>query len=998
MAKLIIGVGGTGKSVSLVFLKLARFFDMQSDVLIIDMPFQRERGIDDQLNQEGVEQSDFITPWAGGAIALGGATFARVIGLAQGDIAQPVANALFASDELGTLVEDGMNCRPIVGATIAMRKFWRSQQDAQLDNLQQRIGQYNDVFLVAGITGGTGAGVTPSLARWLTEVCRKRVHGVLLLPYADLGAGAGTGPNNAAQDANAYASLSYLDQLSSNGTNIFQDYLVIGRPENVEAASGTITADHPLHLLAATYIVYYDEFLRRNPQQVAGPFYLEVKASGLRESEIRSERGLSLAHGIYSHLWYQDVLRTLAGQKPDQSWDIMAPPFVASLLAWPVLRESVRDIAASGGYGTRGRVWNIIRNHFLEEAESIRRRIEHFEAITSRDIQHAVYNISWERLRQEAGATVGRARRAAKRVGKPNIDRVVDTQDSAIAAASTIGTRVKQELSPLSMSIARRGEQQAPIQGSSTVFLPPGVHNPAGPPSIERRPLTNLTALIQQYQGIGEAVNMPDPQARRYQFAKQLDDALDRYSHHATPNKASWDADDALAQFTALLEGVIFGKLQISLYDLSEYGFISSYERRTLGVLIDRNGNVSGGTDPETLFFPAPESWRAQGGSLRQLSDENGVYRDANAGRLARVLMRNFRDSFGTGPERPIWLRAIDEYLRVYTPPTQVDEIALKAGWKQVGPTYLRMPNRSISEKYLPVYDSNFADLAASALGSSYFLHDSSIRLETNSQEIGSINYPQDIRAGLTQKLMGAGCIHLTGAANQLLGTFSKVNYSELYQKCQSLINGVNPSLDSILADPFNYPDIVRLPFQQDGFVAEYLLQGNLENHRFSQRFLDMMRGRGIGAAPAPAPGERIPHMVKNGDHYFVDEGGLIYVERFQGKHVKDLTLLGQALWMIFVGEAIRVQNEDKFVDAGGRVILELVGKRFVTGAYLEQPDEVMRAADLRALVSYKDRSNISPLFKESVTIWLSHFDLNPSPAQSVRRTIEIGERSWGQP
>lgn len=94
MAKLLIGIGGTGKSVVLIYRKLARFFGIQNEVLIIDMPFRGE-AIDEQLNDEGVEQGDFITPWPGGAVALGSATFAEVIGLGRGEIAEPVAHALF---------------------------------------------------------------------------------------------------------------------------------------------------------------------------------------------------------------------------------------------------------------------------------------------------------------------------------------------------------------------------------------------------------------------------------------------------------------------------------------------------------------------------------------------------------------------------------------------------------------------------------------------------------------------------------------------------------------------------------------------------------------------------------------------------------------------------------------------------------------------------------------------------------------------------------------
>lgn len=1001
MSKLIIGIGGTGKSVSLVYLKLAKFFGVQNKVLIIDMPFGRE-SIDHQLNKEDVEQSDFITPWAGGAIGLNNATFAEIIGLKEGEIDQPVAHALFSNTELETLVEDGMNCRPIVGATIAMRKLWHPKADEHLTNLRQKIGQYKDIFLVSSITGGTGAGVGPSLARWLTEVCRKDVHGILLLPYADIGAGAGEGPNNAKQDENAYAALSYLEQLRNNNQSPFQDFAVIGLPDRANPASGTVTADHPLHILAATYIIYYDEFLRRTPEKQGGPFYLEVKADGLRESEIEPNRGQTFAHGIYNHLWYQNVLQKIANQKPDQSWDITVPPLVSNRLAWRALRESVRDISvASGGYNVRGRVWNEMRKLFRDEATSTKARIDHFEAITARDTNHIVYNINWDRLKQEAESTLKRAKKVAKTISKPNIDRVVDTRDSAVAASKDISNQIINKFVDLSRSISKRGEQQTTIQGSSTVFLPAGIHNPAGSDNIDRKPLTNFHALIQRYQGADEGVNMPDPQARRYQFVNLLEQALSRYIQRQTPNKEMWNADATLSQFMALLEGVIFGKLHIKLFDLSEFGFVSAPDRRVLGVLIDDAGNVHGGTDPDTLFFPSPDVWQDQNALLKRLSDENGPHREREEGILARSLIKKFRDSFDISVHKPLWYRALDEYLRLFTPPNLVDEFKLKEGWKQCGPITLRMPTKSVEEKYIPVYENKFTSLATSALSGNFAHQDNFIRLEVHNQEMGAIYYPQSVRAGLSQKQMGAGLINLSSSAGNSINAFEKIRYSELHQQCQGLIYSVNPSFHDIQIHPYNYPDAVRLPFLQDGFVAEYLLHGGVENGRYSRRFLDMMRGRGIALPPTPTPGHSYPHGIKNGDHYFVDVDGIIYVEKYQGKEVKELSLLGQALWMIFIGEVKKLQNtEDRFHDKSGNLVLECIGKRYLTGQLLtlEQPNEALKAADLRGISYYKAHENISELFREAIDTWLGYFNLNPLSASIARRRIDIGDNIWGQP
>jgi hypothetical protein len=1002
MPNLIIAIGGTGKSIALVYLKLAKLFADRSQVLVIDMPFGGE-SIDRELNEEGVDQSDFITPWPGGTRALGGVTFAEAIGLTRGDVAQPVAHALFADEELNTLVERGMNCRPIVGATIAMRKFWTPQQDAQLDELRDQVGQYNDIFIVGSIAGGTGAGVTPTLARWLTEVCGRQVHGILLLPWIDIGAGAGGGPTNAGMRANAYAVLSYLKQVdptTNPGANApFQDYVVIGLPANLDPDTTAISANHPLHLVAATYLLYFDELLRRNPAQRQGPFYLEITAGGLRESDVQPTRGFSLAHAIYRQFWYRDVLNTLARQKPDEAWDVMVPPFVADRLAWRVLREGVREVAITfEAYGNRKAIWERMRSCFANRAEAARRCMEWLETVTSRDTDHLVYDIDWDWLRQQSSGSVRRAHRAAKRIGLPPIKRMAGVLDCAGALSEAICDRVFELLGHEAGSIARGGPRQALRRGQSTVFLPSGVHNPQGCHDIERRPLTNLEALIQQLAGATEVVNMPDPQARRYQFAITLKEALDNYC--PSPSKATWDATDALAQFTALVEGVIFGKLKLELYDLQDYGFRSPYERRLLGVLVDNNGNVYGGTDPDTLFFPAPEAWRGNAGALRVLSNNNVVNRNTEAGIFARALLKNFRETFGKD-DRPLWLKAIDEYLRIYEPPAGIDEVRLRAGWKQVGPTQLRLPDGSVDARYIPVYQSNFFSLATSALGGEFVPRDDEIYLRVGNSEVGKISYPRTVALGLTQKLMGAGNISiLTGTHGQAGARVAQINYEGLRQSCESLIGEVSPQLPNVIDHPFNYPDVVRVPCQHDGFLAEYFLQGSKVNERYGQRFIDAMRGRGIAMPPTLPSGQGPPDAVRDGDYYFIDKGGVAYVEKYKGIEIKELSLLGQALWVIFIGAATQVQGRNMFVDSGGNVILEFNDQRFIPGQHmaLDQPDQRMRAADLRGLVYYIDQRDVDALFKEAVKCWLRYFSMNPSPGTCDRRRLDIGGRGWWCP
>jgi len=992
MSNLVIAVGGTGKSVALVYLKLAKFFGKPFDLLVMDMPFGREDSIDQQLNEEGIQPGDFITPWAGGTEAQGENTFSQVLGIPEGHVAQPVARALFAQEELDTLVENGMNCRPIVGATIAMRKFWSRIPDSQLGELRQKVGQYQNIFLVCSITGGTGAGVTPTLARWLTEVCGVRVHGILFLPYIDIGSGSGSGPSNSAMRANAYATLSYLSKPPGSGA--FQDYVVLGLPEGLQPDSSTVSGNHPLHLLAATYILYFEQFLGENPQQHHGPFYLEIAANGLRESDVQPTKGLSFANAIYRQIWYRDVLNNLASQKPDQAWDVVSPPITSRYLAWGALRESVRELAISStGYTARKDVWQAMKDRFIAGARGAQRRLDRFEAITARDDHHLVYDVDWDWMKRQAGASSGRARTAAKDIGPPNINRDVVIADAAAAAAETLSHNLFEKLGQQANSISKGGSRQIQRTGNSTVFLPAGVRVPSGPPNIACLKLTNLQALIDKLEGDREAVNMPDPQARRFQFSITLERALQSYAQNRVTT--NWGTIDALAQFTALLEGVIFGALRIRSYDLAEFGFQSTPERRVLGVLVDDRGDVYGGTEPETLFFPAPEAWRGPHGVLRKLADTNTGTRNTTAGLMARALLKKFFEKF-TSHNRPLWLRALDEYLQLYQPQGQASENDLRAGWKQIGPVQLRLNDGTFAPRYLPVYESEFLKKATYALGGSYVPRDDEIYLEEQnrqpSRQLGKIDYPSAVH-DLTERLLGAGHVVVLSANDGAQQTTApKINYDELQQHCQTLVVEMRPDVTAVAVNPFLYPDVIRLAFEQDGFLAEYFLNNGKPNEELGQRLIDGVRGE--GHKNSPLDGQQQP-----GDS-LAQDGRVVYVETYGQKQIRELSLLGSALWKIFVGQATEVIGRNIFDDKNGNVVLEFNGKRFLPGPTvdLEAPDQRLHAADLRGLVHFTNRQDTDSLFRQATQSWLNYLGLQPPAGGSQRYPQNIAGRTWWKP
>jgi hypothetical protein len=1008
MDSLIIVVGGTGKSVAAVYLMLAKFFGKPADVVVLDMRFGGE-DIDKELDKEGIKQEDFMTPWPGGATSVSGVRFAEMIGLTRGDVAEPVAKTLFSDSELNTLVEKGMNARPIVGATVAMRKFFGAQPDQQVDNLRQRVAPYTDIFVVGSITGGTGSGVMPTLGRWLTEKCGKRVHGILFLPWIKLGAGSGDGPSDADLQANAYAVLNYLKETDPATNSLrkdfapFHDYVVIGNPSGLEPDASATSGSHPLSLAAATYLVYFEEILTRNPEAQSGPYYLELTSGGIRAAEMQPRRGFSLEQAINRQDWFSTVLQNMANQKPDEAWDLAA--VVPGWLAWRALRTTVRGLALmSEGRSARGNVWQKMSEYFRERGLVASGHLSRFGAITSRDKKHLVYDISMETLEKQAKGYRRRALAAAKSAETPNLNSKLSWDNAAKAAAEKISEDVFANLGRLATeSITTGGAPRQAKEGSSTVFLPGGVEDAEGGiQTIARKPLGNLDGLIQKYAGVVEAINMPTPEARRFQFEITLEQALADYLRDQSRPKAKYDSSEPLAQFTALLEGVILGTLQIKLFDLESYGFKTSPERRILGVLMDKYGEIYGGTAPETLVFPAPGSWDSKTGALRRLSHDNVTKRDEQAGQFARQLLQKFRASFLDG-NRSLWMRAIDEYLHVYPPPdTNVNEQTLNSGWKQAGPIQLRMPDKSIDARYLPVFEADFASRATNALSGEFTYRDNEIHLKTGNSEVGRIFYPETVSRGLTLRLMGAGSINILPSAAASVST--KVNYDKLQDRCQALIGDTMARVNrtNVADNPFKYPDVIRLPFERDGIIAEHYLTGGKDDEKYGRQFLNAARGSAMSSLPRLPDQKSAPALVVEDQttRYFVDQNEIIYVERYEGVEIGELRLLGQALWSIFIGEGTEVQSKRIFVDGGGKVLLEYDSHRLMPGSdlVLTQPDPHLKAADLRCLAHKIAQAATDGLFKEAVTSWLNHFSLNPVAGVCDRVQINIGGKNWWRP
>src|SRR5690348_8168532 len=253
---------------------------------------------------------------------------------------------------------------------------------------------------------------------------------------------------------------------------------------------------------------------------------------------------------------------------------------------------------------------------------------------------------------------------------------------------------------------------------------------------VKRLELLELSALSDVVGGGDIVARTPDPQARRFEYKKFLQRDLAKHDHGE-----SLHSTQSLAQFMALVEGLIYGQLTFKTYDLHEFNFAVPAPLRYLTVLSNKLGRVLGGTDPEVLVFSA-----ANAVDFADLEVANNEVRDKD-GVQARELLRGFKENLQTRglwhPDHILWMKLLDR-LFFYDPPiAPVNLDTLRNGWRQVGPVTLRVNinagSAQYSSLYLPVYENGYRDRALRALSGVVAPATGSLQLMVNNQDAGKI-------------------------------------------------------------------------------------------------------------------------------------------------------------------------------------------------------------------------------------------------------------------
>jgi hypothetical protein len=535
------------------------------------------------------------------------------------------------------------------------------------------------------------------------------------------------------------------------------------------------------------------------------------------------------------------------------------------------------------------------------------------------------------------------------------------------------------------------------------VFLPGNVVQPqAGTGQgmfVRRLELLELSRLSDVVGGGDIVARTPDPQARRFEYKKFLLRDIAKHDQgeplHPTSN---------LAQFMALVEGLVYGHLTLKTYDLHEFNFTVPAPLRYLTVLSTKLGRVLGGTDPEVLVFSA-----ANAADFSDLELANNQVRDVD-GVHARELLRGFKENLQTRglwhPDHILWMRLLDRLFFRDPQIAPVNLDTLRNGWRQVGPVTLRTNVNAGSAQYhslyLPVYESGYRDKALRALSGVVAPTTGSLQLMVNNQAVGKILMPHPGAAGIQSPIQrGAGNLELQDVAD---AAPIRINYDQLRPHLQSLVTSLrtvpNPVQHVAQDSPFEYPDAIRIPIQYDGFIALDGLRGT-STGGFSQRFIERMKGKRIINVSPLSDGDMPPCVIHNQTiHCFADtrqDSVTFYVEEYQSVMVEELRLLGYILWSVF-DKSAEVDEAQKSVVMRGKAVLDFSGDRLEikTNLQCEWPNPRVKAATLQRLVGVLADNQVPLVFRECVNHWISAgFNHQIQPLISTPSPINIGPYRW---
>ena len=416
MPDAIIAIGGTGKRVAALYIKLvntlrpANMTAPGANVFVIDMepePGTPDDGLNQELRREGVPNSHFISPVLEEAKVQRNISLSDFMEFEKGGTTLPLAYALFNDNQLNVQIIKGMNCEPTVGATVAARRFSIDVTDTEsaVEGLANGIAGFDNVIIVGSIIGGTGSGVTPQLIKWIKHRSpTKRIYGFLFLRWIDLPKDDAEGASNAKMHGNTKAWLNYLleHHPGNNGSRgeLFTSYILIGAPHNMVLNKADTDAHHPLHLLGAVNLLQFDRYDELTAGSSDGPHFIELKR-GYRPQEIKVGDSSMAAAVVWEKL-FAHVLSEFSHQQPVEALSPLTL-MLAKRLSWDCFTRTMEQFALR--WGRRNQLsadWKKMVAAFTSERKKSEDRVEALKKLTSvMNGADDIFEFDWNDLQRQ---------------------------------------------------------------------------------------------------------------------------------------------------------------------------------------------------------------------------------------------------------------------------------------------------------------------------------------------------------------------------------------------------------------------------------------------------------------------------------------------------------------------------------------------------------------------------------------------------------------------
>jgi hypothetical protein len=385
-----------------------------------------------------------------------------------------------------------------------------------------------------------------------------------------------------------------------------------------------------------------------------------------------------------------------------------------------------------------------------------------------------------------------------------------------------------------------------------------------------------------------------------------------------------------------LFVGLVLGHLQLEIADMKSFELgkvlASTDDRyRYFGLLRatsrqpEVQGKVFGATSPESLLWPSPRRTEVEWRKLRELIQTDSHLNVGN--QMLADLREVMRRQRLWQPNEVPWMKGLDRIIRDLK--ASEGEKLIQLHSRTVGPTLAMIGGGRMRPLYLPVYEEGFgAELSRALTGAFKKKEGAIVILDDKNREQYEIRMPP-VPADGDLLLAGGGTIRVfdkTGRISEFTtgrlrleddtrgdGLYTLLQpLDEAMRRDQKLYPAVGRAQDDIRQQPYFYPDVIRIPATR---VPQAATSGD-EISYSAQAYQLVFDAESFGL---PALNELV-NPADSGTRSFVldhSQGGRnkrqIFLERYKGREVNDLTTLGWVLWSFFIGQ-VTWQN-DRFRD-----------------------------------------------------------------------------------